>query len=264
MIKHDTIVLDMAFSINRQVEWQAGVGTPSKYGVGVNATCDLVSVVGSTATFRLVGTITVINNPTNSQNSFPASDIAVLSPSDYDPRSYSFSAGTSYYQQPLPFLPNAPQSYVDAMLFEFRGDTERPNPNRSSLYIKGQGVVLNSGSSQFTNAYNINTTFQLPLSGSPTQEVLIWNSSGAGSTTEYGWSQRQVWATMLDFDYRPGAIWNGTAWVSHNRDGGARDIYNGSSWVTLRTIDGGSGTGNPPSIYNGNNWSNQRRVGQGG
>lgn len=254
----------MAFNVNRHIQWQAGEGTPVKYALDLNLVCDLVSINGSVATFSLNGGVTVTNNPNNSQNSWPASDFAVLTLGGFDPYDYPFTPGVSYYQTPLPALPNAPQSYIDAILVEFRGDTARPNPNRSSLYLKGQGVVLNANNSQMTTVFNINTTFQLTITGSPSQEVLIWSGSGAGDSTHYGWGERQVWATMLDFDYRPGAIYNGSAWMSHNRNGGARDIYNGSSWQTLRTIDGGIGTGNPPSIYNGSNWMNQKRIGQSG
>lgn len=70
---------------------------------------------------------------------------------------------------------------------------------------------------------------------------------------------------ILPKDYRPGAIVGVDGqWLSHNRAGGNRAIFNGSNWVELRTYDGGTGIGNPPSINNGNNWINQRNIGQGG
>lgn len=64
----------------------------------------------------------------------------------------------------------------------------------------------------------------------------------------------------IEVDYRPGKIWNGLDWKSHNRSGGADNIYNGSTWREMKTTDGGSGTGDPPSIYN-NGWKNQRKIG---
>lgn len=254
----------MAFNVNRHIQWQAGEGTPVKYALDLNLVCDLVSTTNNIASFALTGTVTVTNHPYNSQNSWAASDFAVLTLGGFDPYDYPFTSGVSYYEAALPTLPNAPQSYINAILIEFRGDTERPNPNRSSLYIKGQGVVLNADNGETAKTFNVNTTFNITLNGSPSQKVLIWSGSGAGSSTDYGWGERQVWATMLDFDYRPGAIYDGTTWQSHNRSSGARDIYNGSSWNTLRTIDGGIGTGNPPSIANNTGWVNQRRIGQGG
>lgn len=64
-------------------------------------------------------------------------------------------------------------------------------------------------------------------------------------------------------DYRPGAIWGGSTWLSHNRKAGARDIYTGSGWSTLRTENGGTGTGNPPSIVHSNGaWTNMRKIGK--
>lgn len=64
-------------------------------------------------------------------------------------------------------------------------------------------------------------------------------------------------------DYRPGAVWGGSTWLSHNRNGGARDIYTGSGWKTMRTENGGVGTGNPPSIVHGNGtWKNMRKIGK--
>lgn len=63
-------------------------------------------------------------------------------------------------------------------------------------------------------------------------------------------------------DYRSGKIWNGSAWLSHNRSGGADDIYTGSAWRTMRTVNGATASDNPPLIRHSNNWYNQRRIGQ--
>lgn len=68
---------------------------------------------------------------------------------------------------------------------------------------------------------------------------------------------------ILPRDYRPGMDWNGSTWMSHNRNGGAASIFNGSNWQEMRTIDGNGVTGgDPPYIYNGSNWANQRQIGQ--
>lgn len=64
-------------------------------------------------------------------------------------------------------------------------------------------------------------------------------------------------------DYRPGMTWNGSAWMSHNRaNGGVANIYKNGGWQTMRTENGGVGTGNPPLIYNGTQFVNQRKIGQ--
>lgn len=67
---------------------------------------------------------------------------------------------------------------------------------------------------------------------------------------------------VWEHDYRPGAVYNGSNdWLSHNRSAGRADIYDGSTWNTMRTLDGGTGTGNPPEIYDGTTWHNMRKIG---
>lgn len=62
-------------------------------------------------------------------------------------------------------------------------------------------------------------------------------------------------------DYRPGKIWDGSTWLSHNRAAGFEKINTSSANTReMRTQDGGVGTGNPPTIYNAT-WKNQRKIG---
>lgn len=65
----------------------------------------------------------------------------------------------------------------------------------------------------------------------------------------------------LPKDYRPGTILDTNVWRSHNRAGGKCHVFNGSSWVELRTVDGPTGMGNPPSINRSDKWYNQRKIG---
>lgn len=63
-------------------------------------------------------------------------------------------------------------------------------------------------------------------------------------------------------DYRPGKIYNGSNWMSHNRAAGFEKINTSASTTReMRTQDGGVGTGNPPTIYN-STYLNQRKIGQ--
>lgn len=63
-------------------------------------------------------------------------------------------------------------------------------------------------------------------------------------------------------DYRPGKVFDKNAvWQSHNRDGGAAGIRNDLGLIEMRTVDGGTGTGNPPLIRNASGFVNQRKVG---
>lgn len=257
----------MAFNVNRSVAWRGGVGTPEKYVFNLNVTISVVSVVNNIATIRMTGTYGVQNNPTNSRNSFAASDYAILSKGDVDPWNYGFTPGVSYYQSGLPMAPNAPQSVVDGILIEFRGDTWRNDPNnsnnRSTLYAKPSGVVLNTYDGSVYQNFSIDTTFTVDISAGGNVPVLTWVTSGTDSATDYGWLEHEVWASWFDLDYRPGALFDGTRWLSHNRSGGECHVFNGSSYKEMRTVGGPTAMGNPPSVFYNNKWYNMNRTGYG-
>lgn len=66
-------------------------------------------------------------------------------------------------------------------------------------------------------------------------------------------------------DYRPGATWNGSRWMSHNRNGGAASQYRGR-WAEMRTHSGEDyenqpETGDPPSIRTASTWRNMFNIG---
>ena len=62
-------------------------------------------------------------------------------------------------------------------------------------------------------------------------------------------------------DYRPGKIYNGSNWMSHNRSAGFEKIYTSASTTReMRTMNGGVGENDPPTIYNGAK-KNQRKIG---
>lgn len=265
----------MSFRVNKLVSWAAGEGTPIKYTFNLDVNISIQSVSGTTATIKMVGTYGVQNNPTNSQNSFAASDFAILSKGDVDPWDYPFTPGVSYYQTSLPFATNAPSSVVDGILIEFRGDTWIGDPidnnNRSTLYEKSIGVVLNTYNGSTYQSFNVNTTFTVDISGGGDIPLLTWVTSGANNSTDYSWLQHQVWASWFDLDYRPGATLDTdtSVWKSHNRTDGACHILpntTGTNWHECRTIGGESSLqGNPPLILHAadaNSWYNQKRIGK--
>lgn len=61
--------------------------------------------------------------------------------------------------------------------------------------------------------------------------------------------------------YRPGERKVSDTWRSHNRSGGACERKTNDSWVELRTIDGGTGTGDEPTRKSSGTWYNQRKIG---
>lgn len=265
----------MAFRVNRTVSWQAGAGSPIKYTFDLDVEISVASISGSTATIRMVGTYGVQNNPTNSRNSFAASDFAILSRGGADPWIYPFTSGTYYYQSPLPFATNAPQSVIDGILIEFRGDTWISDPNnnnnRSTLYDKASGVTLNTYDGSAYQSFNITTTFTVDITGGGDIPLLTWVTSGANSSTDYSWLQHEVWASWFDLDYRPGAALdtNTNVWKSHNRTNGACHVLSNvgnMTWHECRTVGGAEGQkGNPPLILtaaNANSWRNQKLLGK--
>lgn len=62
--------------------------------------------------------------------------------------------------------------------------------------------------------------------------------------------------------YHPGKVWNGSDWLSHDREpGGDARVKSASSWKDMRTIDAPTGKNDPPSIYHDNDWYNMRDIG---
>ena len=66
---------------------------------------------------------------------------------------------------------------------------------------------------------------------------------------------------ILPADYRPGKVRNGSDWLSHHRTGGAANVRNASAFVEMRTVDGPTGTGNPPLIRDQSSFHNMRLIG---
>lgn len=255
----------MAFHFRREVTWQAGVGSLPKYSVTFEGECELTSISTEEgkATFSLYASAGITNYPNQSRNSFAASDFATLSVAGYDPADYQFTKGVSYYKGALPALPNAPQSYLDNLLAEFRGDTYiSDGPNCVSFWTKDRGLVMDRYSGSEIYIQPILTTFELKLTGDPSQPVLIYNHSGCNSSTDYSWLQHEVWATLLDFDYRPGMTWDGTNWMSHNRDGGVCNVYQNGDWQEMRTEGYPDAKGDPPLLYRDGGLWNMARIGE--
>lgn len=259
----------MAYHLVKDPEWRSGAGTPLKYVFHLDVYVDVVSVSGTTATISVQGTYGVTNYSTNTSNATKASDFALVTPGDADAWNYQFTPGVEYYEAALPCIPNAPSSVSNKVLLEFRGDTWRYDAvhpgNASSLWLNGSGVVLDQlytgGTTGDTRTFSINKTFTIDVSGGGNTPILAYVSSGWASGPYYTWLDHEVLVSWFELDYRPGAVWGGSAWLSHNRSSGAADVRTASAWQTMRTIDGGSGSGNPPTLRNASAFKNMRKVG---
>lgn len=255
----------MAFHLVKDPTWRSGAGTPPKYTFHLDVYVDVVNVVGNTATISVQGTYGVTNYATNTSNVQKASDFALIAPGDADAWNYQFTPYQEYYQAALPVIPNAPASVTSRVILEFRGDTWRSDParpgNRSSLWNKDAGTVIDQfyGQDQ-TLTYPIATTFQIDVSNGNVP-ILAYVSSGWKGGPLYQWLEHEVLVTWFQLDYRPGARKLSGTWESHNRNGGAADRI---GYGTMRTSDGGTGTGDPPSRKSSGTWYNQKKIGANG
>lgn len=252
----------MAYHLVKSPTWNSGAGTPPKYTFHLDVYVDVVSVVGNTATISVRGSYGVTNYSTNTSNVQKASDFALVTPGDADAWNYQFTPYQEYYQAALPVIPNAPSSVSNRVILEFRGDTWRSDPQRpgnsSSLWLNGAGLVLDKLHTQNdTRMFNINTTFQINVANGDVP-ILAYVSSGWEPGPLYEWLDHEVLVSWFQLDYRPGQRKINGNWASHNRGGGAADRI---GYGTMRTVDGGSGTNNPPSRKTSGTWYNQRKIG---
>lgn len=161
-------------------------------------------------------------------------------------------------------------------------DDIRGNPNNAGNYLRDMEIRRNEGGAVLwsKNGDAINSphpilstplqlgteTYTLRPGGTQTFRASIYMTSHVSGFawtddyTDYIWAGIRFFNDLKD-DYRPGKIWNGREWLSHNRSAGARNTRTTSGWQEHRTEDAPTGTGNPPSIYHDGRWYNQRRIG---
>ena len=84
----------------------------------------------------------------------------------------------------------------------------------------------------------------------------------AGDTISISSSTLSVTLTAVwEEFYRPGERRVSGTWSSHNRSGGACERKVSGTWTEMRTIDGGTGTGDEPTRKSSGTWYNQRKLG---
>lgn len=218
----------------------------------------------------------------SSRTSHPMSELSNKNLGQY---TYELSPGTSTSQasvwyrnvtdgyQTLPW----PNIYTDIFGIGIHFKNILPPPTTYKIIYDangGSGAPMQQTASTAEGSYTFTVS-----SGTPT-----W-----GSYKFLGWSRTQYSRTCTDADveyragdvitlqeanptltlyacwekdYRPGQIIdNNGIWQSHNRPTGADNVYTGSSWNTMRTIDGAVGTDNPPYMRHTSEWKNQRKIG---
>lgn len=153
------------------------------------------------------------------------------------------------------------------------------------VQFSSNGSTWNTVSSAFLNNSQTQTcsssylTYQLiqdlvnalpsaQLNGSGQIRVVAWTLRAAPTTTLPGAFPNQAASeavaadVVIELDYRPGAVWNGSNYMSCDRSGGVCNYWNGSAWTEMRTQDAPTGKGNPPLIFRDNDYYNMAKIGQ--
>jgi len=127
-------------------------------------------------------------------------------------------------------------------------------PSLTNTYNTMQNVVNQFSSVQLTQAGLLRVTYGGNRAPNPSSTLRYSFPSYATTAAE----QISVYIPVEE-DYTPGAISNGSSWLSHNRSGGKAQVSTGETWNDMETKEGGSGSGEPPEIYHSSSWKNMRK-----
>lgn len=156
-----------------------------------------------------------------------------------------------------------------------RDDLRGQNVDTYGRYIRiyrseGETPLLDLTDTNMTSAHTIyqgplvldQFSFTLePGQNLERSSLYLHNQTIGGTSYDDIWFGVQF-QNNLPRDYRPGALLSGGVWLSHDRDGGECHVFNGSKFVEMRTVDGPTGMGNPPSVYYGSKWYNMNKTGR--
>lgn len=153
---------------------------------------------------------------------------------------------------------------------DLRG-TDQNTPGRNIRLYKEQGgsQILNLTDTQVATAHTIYSgplvvdeySFTIaPGEQLEKSSLYLHNQTVGGASYDDIWLGVQFKNT-LPKDYRPGNVRYNGEWKSTNRSVGKCHVRQNGQWVEMRTLNGGSGTGNPPSRRTGGAWKNQYKIG---
>lgn len=149
--------------------------------------------------------------------------------------------------------------YNYSLSYDANGGSGAPSTQTYSTTDLSHGFTVSSATPSW-GVYIFLGWSNSPVSGSGTPADVNYSAGDTITLTSSG-TTKTIYAVWQK-DYRPGSVYNGSNdWLSHNRPAGCADIYDGSTWKTMRTIDGGVSSGNPPEIYDGSTWHNMRKIG---
>lgn len=252
-----------ATHITRTVAWNSE--SVYKYKLVLDADFTILGVVGNQVTVNINGTYTVYQSEHDQEMvSAPASDFGFLFFGNVIPAAPTTVIPGDFYEAALPTLFGGDaEQYMSDMLLEFRGDTyQSDGGNFTSLWTRNDGLIINRKFGNTSTTIPINETITVSASGGGVAPVLSWSATYVTfNPTTYHWGESVAWVTIADLDYRPGQTYNNGTWYTHDRAGGAANLYDGGNWQEMRTWNGAAASDNPPLIRHSNGWLNMRRIG---
>lgn len=157
--------------------------------------------------------------------------------------------------------PRLPDGTWDFIIKLSRSQTSPTLWTSSPLYIGEEKTIL-------TN-FNLGSyTYRIPPGGGASQYSLYLRNDNAKYAGNPDPKYHDIFQMGIEFRnnlpaiYRPGQLWNGSEWLSHNRSTGTRKIWAGAGWKVLETYDGPAGSNAPPTIWDGSRNQNMRRIGK--
>lgn len=173
----------------------------------------------------------------------------------------TFPFGSSHVETPLPTALDGPTSATQQAIFEIRVDRDSGDEHgKVTLWVLGQGTVLNGVSSAESHTVTLDVLFNRPQPIEvPASVVQTWDATRSDSLGTR-WVTRGQYGeitTLPSTDYRPSAVSNGTTLLSCNRTGGARRIYGPDGWFDIA-----SNGSTPPLIRNASALVSQVKTGQ--
>lgn len=165
---------------------------------------------------------------------------------------------------------------IDRYRVEWKVQYKPDGGSWTTLYTAREAVLGPCSSYTYQTGTNVKRMMENFCNGFPgaqlTQSgelrVVCGANLAPAPDAEYPWafpndvySESSQVPVHIDVDYRPGAVLVGGTWKSTNRSAGKCHLRSGGSWVEMKTADGGTGTGNPPSRRTSGTWKNQYKIG---
>lgn len=255
----------MAISVDTDVSYQ---WRGTRFRIQFHGNLEANQTSTSSCNFRLRGNWTLtIWNDYGDRVIYPASDYIAFVKGDQDFVATGAGSTSAAYKHGLPYGINAGTGNI---ICETRVDSYRyGDPNGGTIWSASSGGIGYT-TQVGTHTCSIDESYTLPLNGSGDQIVLRYFSSGSDRNT-IAWIADQSWVYVkvqqfidegsIMFDYRPGERKISGTWYSHNRGNGGWAERKNGSWYEMRTVDGGSGSGDPPERKISGSWKNQSKLG---